>query len=59
MQTVEMYVVTDSQTLWNSVTSLCKTEEKRLSIDVAGLRQAYRTGKLRHFGRVQSGRLLD
>jgi hypothetical protein len=53
-RTVEMHVFTDSQTLWNSVTSLCKTEEKSLSIDVAGLRQACRTGELRHFGRVQT-----
>jgi hypothetical protein len=34
----------DSQTLWDSDTSLRKVEERRLSIDIAGLRQAYRTG---------------
>jgi hypothetical protein len=51
-RTVEMLFCTDAKTLWDSVTSLCTTEERRLSIDIAGLRQAYRCGELRHLGRI-------
>jgi hypothetical protein len=40
-----MHVFTDIQTLWNSVNPFCNTEENRLSINVAGSRQVYRTGE--------------
>jgi hypothetical protein len=53
-RTMEMKHYVDSQTLWDSVTSLCKMEERRLSIDIAGLRQAYRTGELRHLGHIDT-----
>jgi hypothetical protein len=53
-RTVEMKHYVDSKTIWDSVTSLCKMEERRLSIDIGGLRQAYRTEELRHLGRIDT-----
>jgi hypothetical protein len=45
---------TDSQTAWDSVTSLCKTTEKRLLIDIYGLRESYRTGELQNLRRIDT-----
>lgn len=53
-RTVEMRLYTDSQSLWDALTSLSPLTEKRLCIDISGLRQAFRTGNLRHLCRIDS-----
>jgi hypothetical protein len=45
---------TDSPTAWDSVTSLCSTTEKRILIDIYGLRESYRTGELQHLCRIDT-----
>lgn len=45
-QDVPLVLFTDSKTAWDTVTSLNSTTEKRLLIDLFGLREAYRTGEM-------------
>ena len=51
-RTVTLRLYTDSQGLWDAMTSLSPLAERRLAIAIAGLRQAYRTGDLRHLCRI-------
>lgn len=51
---ITMRVFTDSKTLFHSVTNLCAMTERRLLIDIAGLRDAYRSGDLAEFGQIDS-----
>jgi ribonuclease HI len=51
---ISINVFTDSQTAWDSVTSLCSTTEKRLLIDIYGLRESYRTGELQNLCRIDT-----
>lgn len=45
-QDVPLLSCTDSKTAWDTVTSLNSTTEKRLLIDLFGLREAYRKGEM-------------
>jgi hypothetical protein len=45
---------TDSGTLFDAVTTLCSMTEKRLLIDIAGLRRAYRTGELSNIAWIRT-----
>lgn len=45
-QDVPLVLFTDSKTAWDTVTSLNSTTEKRLLIDLFGLREAYRKGEM-------------
>ena len=52
---VHLRVFTDSKTLFDSIVTLCSMTEKRLLIDIAGLREAYRNGELSNLGWIRSG----
>ena len=52
---VELRVFTDSRTLFDSIISFCSMTEKRLLIDIACLRQAFRSGELSNLGWIRSG----
>ena len=52
---VSLRVFTDSKTLFDSIVTLCSMTEKRLLIDIAGLREAYRNRELSNLGWVRSG----
>ena len=51
---VELRVFTDSRTLFDSIISFCSMTEKRLLIDIACLRQAFRSGELANLGWIRS-----
>jgi transposase InsO family protein len=53
-----IFLFTDSRTLFSSITTLCKLTEKRLLIDIAVLRDAYRTGDLDNLCWVESRYML-
>jgi hypothetical protein len=55
---VNIFLFTDSMTLFNSITTLCKMSERRLQIDIAILRAAYRSGDLNNLGWVRSKFML-
>ena len=51
---IELRVFTDSRTLFDAIISFCAMTEKRLLIDIACLRQAYRSGELANLGWIRS-----
>lgn len=51
---VPLKIYTDSKTLFQSVTNLTSMSEKRLLIDIAVLRDAYRNGDLKHFAHIDT-----
>lgn len=51
---VPMRLFTDSKTLFQSVTNLTSMAEKRLLIDIASLRDAYRNGDLEHLAHIDT-----
>ena len=51
---LELRVFTDSRTLFDAIISFCAMTEKRLLIDIACLRQAYRGGELANLGWIRS-----
>lgn len=51
---VQMRLYTDSKTLFQSVTNLTSMTEKRLLIDIASLRDAYRNGDLQHLAHIDT-----
>jgi len=51
---VDLKVFTDSKTLFDSIVSLSSMTEKRLLIDIYGIRQAYRNGEIEQLGWIRS-----
>lgn len=51
---IPMRLYTDSKTLFQSVTNLTSMTEKRLLIDIASLRDAYRNGDLAHLAHIDT-----
>ena len=51
---VSLELYTDSQTAWDSMTSLRSTNERRLLVDIFALREAYRLRELDCLGRIDS-----
>ena len=51
---VPLRLFTDSKTLFQSVTNLTSMTEKRLLIDIASLRDAYRNGDLEHLAHIDT-----
>lgn len=51
---VTMHLYTDSKTLFQSVINLTSMTEKRLLIDIATLREAYRSGDLEHLAHIDT-----
>ncbi len=56
---MKIKLLTDSRTRFDSVISLCTTAEKRLLIDVFGLREAYRNGEISNIGWIDSSNIAD
>ncbi len=51
---MKIRVFTDSRTLFDSIVTLRSMTEKRLLIDIAGLREAYSKGDLSNLGWIRS-----
>lgn len=52
---VTLWLYTDSRTLFHAVTNLCSVSERRLLIDISGLRDACRSGDFAEFGQLATG----
>lgn len=47
-------IITDSKSLFDTITKLSSVSEKRLSIDIAALREAYIIQDMKNFAHVSS-----
>ncbi len=51
---IPVYLITDSKSLFDTVTKLTSITEKRLLIDVSSIRQSYYSSEIRKIGHVRS-----